>query len=438
MFKQINNDVSPQNSMSEQPEPSSKTIREHRNLAIPLIIILTITTLLYTRALQNGILSWDDHWHVTWNKDIQALSQDNIKAIFTSYYVNMYHPLVTLTFAIEYQLFGLNPVAYHATNVLFHLANIILVFFLVLRLSGRRETAIIAACLFGIHPMHVESVAWITERKDVCYAFFYLFALLFYIRFIQKEGKKYYWLAFLFFVLSLFSKVAAVTFPIILLLFDVYFHRKVRPITIIEKIPLFLLSIVFGYFGFHTQSESTGIAILQRFEYIDRFFLASYSICYYLIHLFVPINLSAVHFMPEKVHGFLPFEYYLSIIPLIVLVFIGTRKGVFQRELIFGLLFFITILSLNIQIVPFGMAIVSERYTYMPYVGLYYVIGQLYCFVADRTRNLLLTKKKVMFAIASLLVILLGYLTYQRIGVWKSTQILFHDATMKAGSYESS
>ena len=432
--------VKRQNKSDQKKETTIKTqplrftdLWNKRQYLVPLSIILVFTALLYLHALQNEILSWDDHWHITYNADIQSLSANNIKAIFTSYYSNMYHPLVTLTFAVEYQLFGLNPAAYHTTNVLFHLANVILVFFLVLRLSQRREIAVIAACLFGIHPMHVESVAWITERKDVVYAFFYLCGLVYYVRFIQKEGKKCYWMAFLFFLLSLFSKSTAITFPIVLLLIDGYIGRNIRPRTILEKIPLFLLSIVFGIVALSSQSETTSFEIFKQFNIMDRFFLASYSLCYYIFHLVVPMNLSAFHSMPEKIQGLLPFEYYLAVIPVFVLILLSTRKGNFQREYIFGILFFLVTLSLNIHIIPFGKAIVAERYSYVPSIGIYYLVGQLYCVLIDR-HPILLHWKKVVFPIAVFIVMVFGYLTYQRIGVWKNTLVLFHDASVKANS----
>jgi protein O-mannosyl-transferase len=402
-----------------------------RQYLYPLSLILIFTALLYSHALQNDILSWDDHWHITDNADIKSLSANNIKTIFTSYYTNMYHPLVTLTFAVEYQLFGLNPVAYHTTNVLFHLANVLLVFFLVLRLSRRREIAIIAACLFGIHPMHVESVAWITERKDVVYAFFFLCGLINYVRFVQKEGKQWYWLAFLSFLLSLLSKSTAITFPIILLFIDGYFARKIKSRTIVEKLPFFLLSIIFGVVALGSQSETTSFEIFKQFTFLDRFFLASYSLCYYIFHLFVPVNLSALHSMPEKIQGLLPFEYYAAVLPVVVLIYLCTRKGIFQREYIFSMCFFLVSVSLNIHLIPFGKAIVAERYSYVPYIGLSYLIGQLYCFVIDRFPHLLRWKKGIVL-VTVLLVMLFGYITYQRIGVWKNTSILFHDASMKA------
>jgi hypothetical protein len=397
-----------------------------------------VTALLYSRTLQNGILSWDDRTHITDNKDIQSLSVNNIKAIFTSYYVRMYHPLVTLSYAIEYHFFGINPIAYHTTNVLFHLANVVLVFYLVLSLSKRRETAFIAACLFGIHPMHVESVAWIAERKDVVYAFFYLCAMFCYTRFIQREQIKYYWMACICFVLSLFSKTTAITFPIVLFLIDYYFHRKVTVRTLLEKLPLFALSLVFGLIAFRSQGVSAQHVLGGNFDFIDRLFLASYSLSYYLIHLFAPFNLSVLHLMPMKIQGMLPIEYYLAVILLIIFAFVGTRKGIFHREYVFGLLFFIVILSVNIHIIPFGMSVVSERYTYLAYIGLYYIIGQLYCYLFDRYQHLLFPWKKVITIGAALIAIFLGYLTYQRIGVWKSTPILFQDAAMKTSKkYEA-
>jgi hypothetical protein len=348
----------------------------------------------------------------------------------------MYHPLVTLSFAIEYHFFGLNSTVYHATNVLFHLANVVLVFYFVLLLSRRRETAIIVACLFGIHPMHVESVAWIAERKDVVYAFFYLSALIFYLRFIRQGKVINYWMVCFCFILSLFSKTAAITLPIVLFMVDIYLHRESTVRTFLEKLPLLLLSLVFGLIALHSQGEGEGARYFvgDNFNFIDQFFLASYSLCYYIIHLFLPINLSALHLLPIKIEGLLPAEYYLALIPLSILAFIGTRKGIFQREYVFGLLFFVLGVSLHIHIVPIGMAIVSERYTYLAYVGLYYIIGQLYSFSFERYQDFLLSWKKPIITGMTLLTLFFGYITYERIGVWNNTSLLFQDAAMKASS----
>jgi len=397
----------------------------------PLMIIVFCTALVYTRSLENGILNWDDNQHITENGDIQSLSLHNIQAIFTSSYVSMYHPLVTLSFALEHHFFGLNAAVYHATNVLFHLVNVVLVFSVVLLLSRRRAIALMVACLFGLHPMHVESVAWITERKDVVYAFFYLCALLWYLRYLQEGSRKHYWMVSVCFLLSLLSKTTAMTLPVVLFLIDFYTGRRVSRQSILEKIPLFLLSLIFGLIALHSQGGGPQILVASSFQGIDRIFLASYSLCYYLIHVFLPMNLSALHLMPMKTGGLLPVEYYLSPLPLIALAFLGTRKGMFQREYIFGLLFFAVILSLNIHIIPIGMAVVSERYTYLAYVGLYYIIGQGCVSLYDRYQDQLFPWKRAMLMGAALVALFFGYLTYQRIGVWYNTSVLLQDAAVK-------
>jgi protein O-mannosyl-transferase len=404
------------------------------NFYIPLIFILILTALVYSRTLQNGFLTWDDDLHVTNNPDIQSLSLQNIKTIFTSYYVKMYHPVVTLTFAVEYHFFGLTAAVYHATNVLFHLANVVLVFFLVLLLSRRRATAVIAACLFALHPMHVESVAWITERKDVVYAFFYLSALIFYLRFIQQGNRTNYWMVSVCFILSLFSKTTAITLPLVLFLIDIYYRRKVTKQTFLEKLPLLFFSLVFGLIALRSQGDITTYVGGSSLNLIDLIFLASYSLCYYIVHLFLPLSLSALHLVPMKINGLLPAEYYLALIPLIILAFIGTRKGLFQREYVFGMLFFIAGISLSLHIVPISMVIVAERFTYMPYIGLYYIIGQVFSISIDRYKDSILPWKKGIMAGAALLALFFGYLTYQRIAVWKSTSILFQDAAMKTNN----
>ena len=240
------------------------------------------------------------------------------------------------------------------------------------------------------------------------------------------------------FVLSLFSKTTALTLPLILVLIDTYYQRQVTVRTLLEKLPFFILSLVFGVIALHSQGESTRWVAGGSYNFIDRIFLASYSLCYYLIHLFLPVNLSALHLMPIKAEGMLPVFYYLAPLPLILLAFIGTRKGIFQREYVFGLLFFVVILSLNIHVIPVGMAVVSERYTYLAYVGLYYIIGQVYCFSLDRYKDILLPWKKVMIAGGVLLVLFLGSLSYHRIGTWKSTLGLFEDAAVKAKNIDES
>jgi protein O-mannosyl-transferase len=184
----------------------------------------------------------------------------------------------------------------------------------------------------------------------------------------------------------------------------------------------------------YSQEESVKYAVLKEYSVVDRLFLLSYSLCFYLIHVFIPINLSALYSLPHKIQGYLPLEYYFAVVPIIILVLIVLRSGVLRREISFGLLFFLATISLTIHIIPFGKAIVADRYTYIPYVGIYFLIGQLYLYATNCYQDYYLRRKKIVSIIASLIVLVFGYLTYQRIGVWKNTLILFNDASLKAMS----
>ena len=166
-----------------------------------------------------------------------------------------YHPLVIISYAWEYFFFKLNPAPYHIVNMIIHLLNCVLVFYFILRLGSSIPVAFITGLLFGIHPLHVESVAWISERKDVLYAFFYLISLICYLSYLEKRpGYKYYFFAMFFFILSLLSKPMAVTLPLILFLMDYFNERKIDYRSIIEKIPFFTLSILSGVVTLYAQS----------------------------------------------------------------------------------------------------------------------------------------------------------------------------------------
>jgi protein O-mannosyl-transferase len=436
MPKRIKNSTTSKKLSSKNDFFRIRYLWTQRTYALPILLILIVTALLYTRALQNGILSWDDHWHITDNGDIKSLALSNLKAIFSSYYLNMYHPFVTLSFAFEYYLFGLNSAVYHATNVILHLTNIVLVFYFVMRLSNRRDLALIVACLFGIHPMHVESVAWITERKDVLYACFYLLALIHYVRYVQKEGNKYYWLSLLMFICSLFSKSTAVTLPLILLVVDFYLNRKITKQVVLEKIPFLLCAVTFGMIALNSQSETTSFSILSQYASFDRLFFASYSLCFYLFHVFIPIGLTAFHPLPEKVYGYLPVEYYVSILPIVLCVLIAVIKGRLRKEYLFGILFFFIAISLNIHLIPFGKAIVAERYSYIPFIGIYYIIGSIIVYALEGDYKFKSVIRRTAWFGGGLVVLVFCYLTFQRIGVWKSTESLFQDAYEKSQTHK--
>jgi protein O-mannosyl-transferase len=394
-----------------------------------LAAIVILTAIVYFRATQNDFTFWDDPSQVSENTDIRALTFENIKTMFSKYYVNMYQPLTTLSFAIEYHFAGLNPTVYHTTNVILHLFNLVLVFFLVSRLAKNTTVGLVAACLFGIHPMHVESVAWITERKDVLYAFFYLGALIFYLRYINGKQQKYYWSTLAFFLLSLFTKSAAVTFALVVVLVDWYENRKFDKRLILEKIPFFILALIFGIISIYSQTGlDSGNIIGGKYSIPQRPFLAAYALVFYVSKLFIPINLSALHIYRVDQSMFLPIQYLLAPIPLALLLFVLWKIKPIKKEIIFGFGLFVSTIILNLHIIPVGGVIAGERYAYIPYIGLYLLLGHGILYIKNRNTLNIQRYKELQFLIGVAIILSLSYITYARIGVWHDTVTLFENA----------
>ena len=415
---------------------NSKNELIKRYIYLALIIIITIIS--YSDTIKNDFIkSYDDKEFIIDNPYIKNLSVESVKTIFTTpHFSANYIPLSTLTWAIEYNKFGLNPKPFIFDNIILHLLNIILVFQLILLITKRNDAAIISSLLFAIHPMHVESVTWISERKDVLYTFFYLASLIYYIKHITKQSisklpnyqiTKFYFFSFILFTLSAFSKSAAITLPIIFILTDYYYNRKFSIKQLAEKIPFFAVSLGIGIAAIYAQRSVGAVNALYDFNFIDKVFMFTYSIMYYLIRFIVPYNFAIIHFYPPKTGGMLPIEYYLSPLFLSGLVILALKSGKLKKDMIFGLSFFIIGLLLILQFIPLGPSIVSERYTYIPYVGLGLIISQLY--IKLKTQN---PKLKTYFIGA--LAILCGFFiisTYNVNKVWKDSIALFTNLVEK-------
>lgn len=394
--------------------------------------VLTVTALIYIRALTNGFtINWDDGLYITGNPFIRDHSFNGIKTIFTSFYGANYFPLTTLTWWLEYTLFGLNPFPYHLLNVLLHLLNSWLVYKFIEQLSGKKITALVVCLLFALHPMHVESVAWISERKDVLYTTFFLLSLLAYLNFLNSGYRKKYFIGvILYFIASLLSKSAAVTLPIILIAIDIYRGRKIKAGSLLEKVPLLLLSVLFGVLAIFSQKSSNALTQVP-FGFIDKiFFVVPHNILYYIIKLVVPFNLSAMHYYTVYQGGKFPLEYYVSL-PILLGISWIIYKGVsFKKEKIFGICFFLIVLSVMLQIISVGGAFAAERYTYVASIGIFYIAGQWISAIWNRNfRNTVIT-------VFSVYLIFISFQTWDRLGYWKNTRTLFDDVIKKyPGNY---
>ena len=320
-------------------------------IRIALILIAVVTAVSFLSSLDNGFVNWDDNEYVTENYAIRSFSWNTLKTIFTSFYLGTYCPLVILSYTLEYALFGLAPFGYHLTNLLLHIGNTLLVFALVLRLSTHPPSALVAALLFGVHPLHVESVAWVTERKDVLSTLFFLGALLCYLRYQEDKQAHLYALSIVAFVLSLFSKPMGVTLPLILLLCDYLCARGWTYRTLVEKVPFVMVSALFSVIMVLAQHSSGGINAARFSALVDNVLVACWGLVFYLSKTLAPVGLSAYYPYPPEI-SFHLLAFFLPPILLLALtagVWISRR---YTRTVVFGSLFFFVTLLPVLKIIP--------------------------------------------------------------------------------------
>lgn len=392
---------------------------------IPLLIILAVTALAFIPSINNEFTNWDDDLYVTDNPYLVSLSAENIKAIFTIPVSGNYNPLTMFSFAIERALFGLNPTPYHINNLILHLICTGLVFWLMLLLRLPLLSAALAAMLFGIHPMRVESVAWVTERKDVLFAMFYVAALIQYILYITKDKgrQKHFVLVLIFFFLSLLSKIQAVALPLSLLAIDYYFNRPLKFNLILEKIPHFGLSLLFGLLGVYFLGERETLQMTENYSLIDRLTFGAYGFSAYVIKALAPLKLSTLYPYPDKVGSMLPGYYYLAHI-FVVLTGVFIWKSLkWGKDVAFGFAFFFVNVIFVLQILGAGEAFMVDRFTYVPYIGLFFIMAKGFQYLLE-TRH---QQKGLIQGAALVFLALLTIGTFVRCSVWKNSETLWTD-----------
>ena len=383
-----------------------------------LPFILLVTFFAFIPVFKAGFVNWDDGDYTYDNLLIRNFS--NLKILLTTPLQGNHHPLTMLSLAINYQISGEDAWSYHLFNLLLHLINTFLVFRLALLLSNRNIIiAFTTAVLFGIHPLHVESVAWVSERKDVLYGMFFLLGLISYIKYADTGSKKQYWFTLLFLILSLLSKAAAVIFPVAIFCIDLLRNRKIELKLFLEKIPFFIPALIMGVLTFLAQKEA-GATGKEEFSALTNILFGFYGIMMYFLKMIWPFNLSPFYPFPA-VNESLPAKYYIA--PLFslafaVLFFYSLKRN---RVIAFGILFYLVNLLLVLQIVSVGSAVIAERYTYIPYIGLFYIIGWL----IDRWSKGTIPKASYVIVPLSLF---LAIITYRQSSIWENGATLWDQA----------
>lgn len=396
--------------------------------AILIAGALIATFISFSPCLKNGYCNWDDYHLITANHSIKDLSWKNIKEFFTTGYIGTYIPLTVFSFALEYKFFKLNPFVTHAINLILHLLNVILVFWFIYLLSNNLMLSFFVSLLFGIHPLHVESVAWATERKDVLYTFFYLGSLIFYLDYRRHQRNFYYILSIIFFLFSVFSKPMAVTLPVILVLVDIYYENKFSINQLFPKVPYFLFALFFGIINIHFQ----GSGEVPFVNYLKHLFIFCYNLLFYFYKLILPVNLSAFYPYPENFPKSMPIIFIIAPFFVAVIIYLIIKTKKVSSEIAFGILFFIiTILPVS-QIIPLiAPAIAADRYVYVPSIGFFYSAGVLINWLYHSRFKKFSVQQAVFITLLIGIFIIFGIISFNRCMVWKDSITLWTDVLKK-------
>jgi len=392
-----------------------------------LAAVIAATGLAYLPSLGNGFTNWDDPVYVTGNPMVMSSLGPHLGSLLTSVVSLNYHPLTMLSLALDRAVQGPSPRGFHLTNLLFHLLNTALVFRLAYVLGGRRTAvAAIAALVFGLHPMHVESVAWISGRKDVLYVCFFLAGLLAWLRHRKTGSRSWAAAALALFVASVLCKAMAVVFPLVLFLVDYLQKRPWSRRLVLEKVPFLAVSAGFGAAAVVIQSRE---AISTVYPLGQRLLFACYGLVLYAVKFLVPVGLSAFYPYPPR-NAPLPALFWLA--PVLVL---GTAAGVWllrrrSRVPAFALGFYLVTVILVLQILSVGQALLADRYTYLSYVGLTFLLGWMLD-RATRARLRPAAAGRVLAVVAVAGGLALAAATRERIRVWSGSERLWTDVIGK-------
>jgi tetratricopeptide (TPR) repeat protein len=388
---------------------------------LAIIGVLIFTGIIFSSALDNGFVNWDDDKNFYENSNITSLTDGNFwantKQIFTDPVIGNYNPLSTWTFLVENKAFGLDqPFYWHLDNLILHLLCVLMVFLLCLQLKLGTGGAIMVALLFGIHPMRVESVAWVTERKDVLYGVFYLTALFFYAKSINKN-KSYLIPILLCFILSLFSKVQAVVLPMSMIAIDYLLKQKITWKDVYSKWFYFALSLGAGILAIFVLKDQGSLESNASYPIWQRLFIGSYSYIVYLVKAVVPYRMSPLYPYPTT----FPVWFYPTI--LIAPVLVGGLWYGFKKKfkaVVFGLLFFTFNIFFLLQILGAGQGFLADRFTYMAYFGLFFIMGYYY--------DKLIQSKKFKipaYAVYGAGVLGFAFMSFNQNKIWKNSGTLW-------------
>ncbi|MCJ7663010.1 MAG: tetratricopeptide repeat protein [Desulfobacterales bacterium] len=411
----------------------------HASFMICVLLIFT-TLCAFWQVKGHDFLKFDDHVFITQNPMVQAgLTWTGLKWAFTTTQGGLWHPLIWLSFMLDYQLFGMNSGGFHLINLFFHITNTILLFLVLRRMTGTLWRSAFVAALFALHPLHVESVAWVTERKDVLSTFFWMLTIWAYIRYVESPGIKRYWPVFVCFGIGLMAKPMLVTLPFVLLLLDYWplgrlqLGRSIKhshapnhdnkvssPFRLLwEKIPFFILTAILSFVTFFAMKKFGPTPFIESSPLLERVATTLIAYVFYMWKMIWPFNLAVYYPRPAIFPTWQVVGACLLLAGISVLAIREIRN---RPYLLVGWLWFLGTLIPVSGLVEWALPwIGADRYTYVPLIGLFIMIawGVPDLFPPWRYKKIALTIS------TTLLIVILMILTWSQVGYWQNGITLF-------------
>jgi tetratricopeptide (TPR) repeat protein len=451
-----------------------------QNILLPLIICLSLvllTIIIFSPIKDCGFINFDDDIYLYENAHLQSwLNWKSIGHAFSFYFSN-WHPLTWLSWMLDYSIFGLNPFGYHLVNLLLHIFNTVLLFLILWRMTGALWPSAFVAALFAIHPLHVESVAWISERKDVLSIFFWMLTLGAYSYYVEHREWKIYVLVILFFALGLMSKSMLVTLPFVLLLLDFWplwrfsetrpslqipaaeikqevsakkkKSRKkdaekaaasikaseiVKPAVpefkwsliyplLLEKVPLFVLAILSSIVTYVAQQKGGAVRSVEALSPVDRIGNAFVSYIAYIFKMILPVNLAVFYPHPGNVVWWQVLGAIVVLLAITVFVAWRIKKSPYLAT---GWFWYLGTLVPVIGVVQVGAQAMADRYTYIPLIGLFIMVAWGIAEISQKWNY----RREILVSLSALIIFILSILTWKQVGYWQNS-ITLYDHTLK-------
>lgn len=406
-------------------------LRSHPEYPV-CVFLLAITLAVYSRVVHYDFVLYDDDFYVTRNPIVQiGLHRATVIWALGSTYIANWHPLTWITYFADYDRYGLEAGGYHQTNLILHLANVLLLFFVLRRMTGSVRRSAFVAALFAVHPLHVESVAWIAERKDVLSTFFWLLTMWAYVRYTEHPRLAWRLLTLGFFMLGLMSKSMLVSLPFVLLLMDYWPLRRIGsasndgsavPLTdlIREKVPLFGAAAFASLITYYAQQHGGSFSSAEVYPLPVRISNAAVAYVKYIAHMLYPRDLSVLYMHPGR---HLPIWEVLCAGALVISATacaIAVRRS--KPYLFVGWFWYLVTLLPVIGLVQVGIQAMADRYTYMPLTGLF--MAMTWGIPGLLGRRIM----RYSTVLACAVVLVLMALAWRQVGYWQDSITLFEHA----------